>query len=55
MRHPAPQTYLDFGAPDEARTLDTVDPHQLPGQTTFDLTDTSRVLSIIGDGTTATL
>lgn len=49
------QGYMDLGSDGDTFAIGTVDPEQLPGQTTFDLADTSRVISLIGDGTTMTL
>lgn len=55
MKRTSNQTYIDLGGDGTTHTLSPVDPNQLPGQTTFNLDDTSSIFAIIGDGTTYTL
>lgn len=55
MKRHLDQGYLDLGSSTGAPTEETVDPGQLPGQTTFDLGRPERIISLIGDGTAYTL
>lgn len=55
MKRQSDQYYMDFGAPKAVRVVDPTDHGQLPGQTTFDLIDTSTTLALLPDGTIATI
>lgn len=55
MKIKTDQYYLDIGSSNQTRIVESPTEEQLPGQTTFDLIDTSITYSLIGDGTIVTI